>query len=175
MLGDGFVHKNIVGLTCKDEAFARSFYECLEKMGLNPTIWFGNVHKGEKYWHVAGYSSFLVKWFKRLSLSDIESFLGDNLALIKAFVRGFYESEGCYSINEKKRDFCIKAYNSDFGKINLFVRLVKKLGFQCSVYRYRYEGRGKSEYSIRIGRKSIVKRFLEVVNPCIKIGELRKR
>jgi len=174
MMGDGSLSKNNVTLCVKDEEFARSFYDCLKRLGLNPTIWYGTVYNHRKYWQVAGYSSKLVKWVKHIrgNIKMIETLLGEDKELISSFIRGFYESEGTYINDRKKRNVYIRMYNSDKRRVDVVVHLLRKLGFCPKVYTYR---RGQTvEYIIHIGGRRQVELFLSTIKPVIKVGEVRR-
>jgi len=134
--GDGYLHhsrhnKWLIGLNVKDEAFARRFMRALRGIGLNPSI----VRHMGKYFRVYAHSKLLYEWIKSLTIKQIEDFLVDN-NLEKYFLRGFYDSEGSYSVC-KDRKYGLKPFlsmcNTNQQLMELVRRLFNRLGFHNKV------------------------------------------
>jgi len=170
LLGDGWTRYDedkatySSNLKVTEIPFAKEFFNALKKIGLRPRIYFiepsSPNHKVQ--FHVQGCSKIFSKWFKNLTLMNIEKLLETPL-LIKKFLKGFYESEGGYHGN-------IEFWNTNFQLILLVQRFLKSLGFETSLhYRKRLNERWKQEHHLRIlgGRNEAI-RFLIEMQPCIK-------
>jgi DNA-binding transcriptional regulator WhiA len=169
--GDGCVYKHRRGadvkLVTKDYTFARSFAEALTRIGLNPRIYLesNNQSLGRGvYFRVEASSKAFYTWYKSMSLKDIESMLTSQ-ELIASFIRGFYESEGNYY----KPEHCIHIYNTDRELIEMLQRLLQKLGLNFNIYVKKHNGRSnKPLYVLHKKHGEEVRKFFEIVKPCIK-------
>jgi len=175
ILGDGSVYARsrgdkAIALNTIDKPFAEAFYNALKEIGLNPKI-YTKMPKDSKLktrYYVETCSKEFYDWFNRLTKEDIRKIA---LAYPKEFIRGFYESEGCLTKYTKPYGeyYSIQIANTVEWKIDLIVELLRNMGFR--VYKNKY----KRDYvktglflMARIHRQEDVRRFLELINPCIK-------
>lgn len=173
-------HYNVLQLIVNDKAFVNSFSNALRKIGLNPRV--TTVFRYGKNRYVArGFSLIFVSWYKKLSLDEIEKIVTANAECSKEFIRGFYESEGHFGkyprqhINHIHRNWQLCVDHTNKKLLDLVRRLVKKLGFKFSLLGpyYRKNPRYKPEYRLNLlGGQGEIRRFLELINPCIKDGGL---
>jgi hypothetical protein len=149
-----------VRLRTEAKKFVLSFKDALEKLDLNTYMWTERSKSGNTVYCVGSDSKMLVEWFLNLRLCDIKEKL-ESPQLIYAFVRGFYESEGCSFRNERRM------MNTDKLLVDMVVHLLEKVNFYPRVYVDDSEWRKKPLYIIYISPKE-APRFIELVNPCIK-------
>ena len=167
MYGDGSLVFNpktygyILKLACKDEAFAKSFADALRRMGISPYVWHS---KKSGIWEVRAINKKL--WMLVKSAKDDES-----LKLLRElirdheieFVRGFYESEG----KSKVTAFV----NTNRNLLEFVSQILEKHGFKTTISSIKTSGNRKPLYVLYVlGGKSSRRRFLALVNPCIKNG-----
>jgi len=130
LLGDGYINvykdNYRVGLQVKSRRFAEDFSRALGKVGLHPSIW---VRKRGHY-VVTATSKLFVEWFAKMSLSDIRTLISKKGSYAKAFIKGFYDSEGTTRgrMSNSKREI-----------IQLVKSALENLGFHPRLYRYEAE------------------------------------
>ncbi len=175
MEGDGYAYRNhsnyIIGLGVTSEKFAKSFFDALKKIGLNPHMGYKNVKKynpnAKDQFSVTSNSKRFYSWHKQLSIQQIQNILERNQKYMRAFVRGFYESEGTLSMGKYWRT---KIYNSNEERISLAGKAIKSLGFNYAIRSHQRPNR-KCEYVLEIlGGTDQVKHFIHTIKPCIKDG-----
>ena len=153
----GFEHR--IGLKVVDRVFAVAFFRGLRAIGLNPSY---RPYKG--YHIVEACSKLFYDWYKSLTLDNIENFCsGDKFS----FIRGFYESEGCLSGSRRENGkvyFELKMTNTDLALLSLIQRILKKLGFDFKLYKYRE----REVYDLRLYKQGEIGRFIDTIRPCIK-------
>jgi len=165
--GDGFVYKRgycyFVGLDSSDKEFSLSFLEALKKVNLNPSMFLNK--KG--YWRTIGSSKLFYKWYKSLNFKQIKQIA---FKYPKEFIRGFYESEGCYHMAQKKYSRII-IVNTDERLIKLVKKLIENLGFKTNLYqRPQIKSNWKRVWALTMYNKEEIKKFLKEINPCIKLS-----
>ena len=176
ILGDGWIYKRgycyFVCLQATDKIFCYKFKESLNKIGLKPSMF-----KRKNCWRVIASSKIFYEWFESLKDKDIEE-IAKKYPI--EFIRGFYESEGNFSIyKSKKYNFIsstITILNTNKEYINLIKELLEYLNFHPTLHKRnnKYGYGYKPIWALSIARKLEVKRFLELIKPCIKKGEKRR-
>lgn len=169
LLGDGWLYnyKNnyFIGLDTKDYSFNKSFYDSLKMINLNPNI-FG-IRKG-KYWRTLASSKIFYWWFRELKPRDIEN-VASKYPL--QFLKGFYESEGCLSINHDKRYnknyFILIMVSMDKNTMNLVKLLMERLSFHPRINLRKYKN-FKPLWRLHLGIQEEIKSFIKKIKPCIK-------
>ena len=129
--GDGYTyiiekeHKYVVGLKCKDADYALEFARCLEVVtGSKPYI--GKQKDG--LYVVEGYSKTLYELLKKpLDIKKLRYYIEYNVETMTAFLRAFFDSEGCVDKNEK-----ILVYNTDLDLLNYVKQLLLKLNIEVT-------------------------------------------
>lgn len=179
ILGDGHCNMsaNKVELTVADEAFADSFYKCLNDIGVVPYKNEVTKNNGNTYYDVSCTSKSLTEIINNKIYTlgrELERPVFRNKEIVQEFVRGFYESEG--NFNKTKTGDVLVMVNTDEEIID-FVRLaVAYAGFYCSkdVEKRecnknveKEEGR-KDIYRLTIGGQEDVERFINQIKPVIK-------
>jgi DNA endonuclease related to intein-encoded endonucleases len=182
LLGDGFVSRRksnhggfgySIGLHTTNLEFAQCFSNALSSLGLNPKIYFdGYTSSGNPRYYVVAFSKKFYDWYRSLKPTDILKLLTNTKCKLE-FIRGFYESEGCYW--RKKMLFFA---NTNLQVIELVQRLLSEFNFKTKVYVkmpknpsqkpcYRLEicGKGIGKHG---SRKAEIERFIRLVNPIIK-------
>jgi hypothetical protein len=179
MLGDGCVCKyrreRRIQLSTKSKEFAISFAEALKKMGLHPYILFTKLRKRSYgWWFLKANSTVFYEWYRSLSIDDIYRLL-ETPSMKRAFIRGFYESEGClrrrYGYWNGKRYIC-KTYelhmcNTNEKIIDLCLKVCGELGYDFSHHVYRYR-KGLIHRLYLAGGQKEIERFLGEIKPSIK-------
>jgi len=165
--GDGWMgSQDRICLKNKSRHFAVSFMNALKQIGLNPCMYpieepptklVNKPFKGDK---VEASSKEFANWYSTLTLTEIEDSLNTDY-LKKAFIRGFYESEGSNFV-EYPHVWGVSMGNTNKELIKLVEKLLRGLGFKF------YLGESEGLYSLRCRQRETVKRFIEEINPCIK-------
>jgi len=133
--GDGSVFKIergkgsecMVQLRVTNREFAEKFKIGLIKLNLNPRI---DLVEG-KIFRVQAYSKLFYEWYSSLSLDDIEKLISSEESLIKAFLSGFYDSEG-YKTTTQSQGYeytYVAMSNTDRKLMEMIGRLLRKIGF----------------------------------------------
>jgi len=108
--------------------------------------------------------------FLRKDLSEVKNFLR-NKKLVVQFIKGFYESEGNYEVEERglKKYARIRIYNTDKKLLELMNSLLLRLGFHFNL-RLKGKGQGKRRdlYALDNRKQEEVTRFLRIIKPKIK-------
>jgi len=160
--GSALLFKNgrgFISLTVKDEVFARKVYETMKAIGLRPRL---KKHEKKKMWEARAFSISFVEWYKSLSYQDICD-IAKKYPL--DFLRGFYEAEGtAYKV---KNTIHIRIANKDLQLIKICEKLLRQLGYQCSLYRRRKGNHYWYDLYV-LGSSSEKVKLLELLNPCIK-------
>jgi DNA endonuclease len=190
-LGDGYAYYNKTSqcyricLKVKDKNFAGFFSEAISKVvGRSKPYKVMSLKKG--LYNVECGSYLLFSLLKQ-SLDKLKSYI--TLFPIE-FLRGFYESEGNLSIRrfywdtQKKKHpsktFQLRLSMSNLNRQLLLIvkEVLENLGFHptlCGPYKH-YSGPLISrlayceEYNVRLSRNNEVRRFIDLVMPCIKRG-----
>src|SRR3990167_5275745 len=187
ILGDGNVCQGKVQLTTVDRPFAEEVGKYLESMGMHTTITY--VKKDNPKWrdiyHLAGYATAFEEWYVSLGNSDIEFAVMKNRATRKAFLRGFYESEGScrtHLVNGKWPETHVTFTNTNPWIVDLTTNALKAEGcnFTASWYSQTYgptssqNGKKQAYAKIRInGGEKGKEAFVRWLNPVIKRWEDR--
>lgn len=167
LIGDGSVGNRSIRLSVKEETFAISFAEAMNKIGLPARIYRHTRFDKPKpltTFTCQTRSSIFIKWYNELDLPCLaKQFPID-------FLRGFYESEGSYSPRNG-----LYICNSDFPKLELVTDCLKLLGFaSTTIKQYIYPNprikNKKPMYRIGLHTKES-RNFLIQVKPCIKGGD----
>jgi len=155
------------GLDQNLREFARAFSQALSSINLHPNTHF-RQDKGQYCTQVC--SVVFYRWYQNLSLDDLEKLLA-NEELIKAFVKGFYESEGtCGTYAGYGSVAKLEFWNTDKSLLEMVQRLLRKLGFEFTLYG-PYKPRKKhwkSLYCLSTKKRSQVIEFLRTIKPCVK-------
>ena len=162
--GDGSINSNKNGiiLRVKDEEFAKEFHRCCKTVGMSSKLVFENSQKG---WRVLSYSKILINRYKEISENDILN-LPDELKI--AFLRGFFDSEGCYYTNSKNGIKSCKITNTNITYVNLIRELLFSLGFCSTIQTRHYSNHYRTCYNIELnGGKKKIKDFLLTIQPSI--------
>lgn len=170
--GDGCVSRSssnyMLILTQKDKDFALAFSDSLVKIGLKPhtdIVETKSSLKGKQYrtkmFRVRASSIIFYKWYKGLTLNDVEQILFQNLDFARAFLRGFYESEGCVS-HLRNKVTCLEIANKNRQILMLCQRLLDSLGIHCTV---NYQNTASH---LRIWSGLDIINFISQIKPCIK-------
>lgn len=161
--GDGKKRVDGLHLWVRDKDFAEAFAKACENLGFKPRKYF---KEEEKSYEVCVYSIEFGRWLKSLSYEKVEELLADKETK-KAFVEGYFDSDGCATINSAEE--CRN--NIMFGDPNLpLLRLVAKvcsdLEIETSIYGpYKNSGsfsEKKDMYTLYVHAQS-KRRFAELV------------
>jgi len=178
VLGDGSVGKEGRNYTIKlnqtEKDFAQTFKSALTRIGLHPSCF--TVERpppSKKLQYVVKANSIIFhKWFKSLTLRDIERMVGQRDDFMISFVKGLYESDGgvsYYKPNHRRIDF----YSNKRELLELAQRLLRHLGFRPKLYSRARTGGFKPRpnflrWQLRLVGNPQTDRFLGMVKPCIK-------
>ena len=176
--GDGWLNKNSgsyrVGLRVADKLFSDNFAEHLRGIGLNPSTYcvkMENPRHRDQY-VVEACSKVFYQWYMDLSLSSITELISQDVGFVRAFLQGFYESEGGVA-HRTKNNWRVTIYNSDHALIKFVQAMIEQSGFSTSMGSHKRDGK-KREYRLCILKGGIpTLRFLDWINPVIKQAEGR--
>jgi intein-encoded DNA endonuclease-like protein len=171
LLGDGSAPNpgRQIRLRVTEYSFAKSFYDALRKIGFRPKITVEEQRGlGNKPLHVVtAASTDFVKWFKSLSMGDIERITLKSKDYASQFIRGFYESEGNFNCGKVGNPRAIMS-NTKAERIELVAKAMRFLGFRAYIQGpYPYETGYK--YYLSTARPETVS-FIQEISPCIKGG-----
>lgn len=175
LLGDGWVTKAQTKMRTTDTPFAESFRSTLKKIGFRPSM---TLEKQRGYgtkpiWLVSGASVDFAKWYRGLQPHDIEAFVFCSREATKEFIRGFYESEGHYSIEDQGNPRAIMT-NTNKKTVLLVHKAIESLGYKAYIngpYSAKTE-LGLQIFKIVVSR-SMSMRFIQEISPCIKNQDRR--
>ncbi len=178
ILGDGWTYRNkytyFIGLEVKDKLFCGEFQNALIKLNLNAKI----SYSKNKTWRTIATSKLFYNWFNSLTLQDIK-----NIAIKYTieFLKGFYESEGSLFISKNKKGKYVYYYpylviaNTNKDLIYLTAYLLFNLGFNPRInLRKPRIKRYRPIWALTISKKENIKKFIDLVKPCIKNFETLK-
>lgn len=171
VFGDGNIFRNRITLAVVDETFAFSFKTASEKIGLRPCLYIKKFSEKYPNWKdqyvVAAESKLFCNWIQKLTPVEINRIPNE---LFLYFVKGFYESEGCFALNGRFPYFVLKMSNMNKELLSIIWDRLKRMGFSFKwhVDMNKGESSSKDAYEIRLFKKNHVQRFLGLVNPCIK-------
>lgn len=158
-----------VRLRNKSFEFTASFKYALEKIGLHPIIFVSSrCYKDRRYFELDASSKLFVEWYKSLSITDLEKLMSkDELAI--SFIRGFYESDGCFFYKTGTRRGCLEIYKTSKPLIDFINLLLFQLGFSpkissCNPRKEKWN----VCYRLRLYRQAEIQKFFELIHPCIK-------
>jgi len=158
MLGDGSISNNSINFASIDLPFAESFCNTLKKIGFNSGLSKMPLKKNSKQtYHVWGSSKQFADWYKKLSLNDIHNFVSQEKGMELEFVRGFYESEGCYSKSGN-----LNISNSDKELLEIISKILMKYNISLNFngpYKNKKHPNWKSMYSLNTSVKTKVFHF----------------
>jgi intein-encoded DNA endonuclease-like protein len=170
--GDGFISKQIrkngnrmykVILVTSSEIFAKVFANSLKRIGLHPwiskakdtTTSFGKT----KIIRVEACSLEFVEWYEKLDFVHIRKLL-NNKDLIRAFIRGFYDSDGTTGIYRSGSRVC---FSNQSRELLEFIRsLLLELGLEFKLYKC------KKEWILARNKKSVFYDFHKQINSKVK-------
>jgi len=182
LYGDGYVRKTAdrypaycIALQSVDRMFVESFASALRRIGLNPYICgpYGKVY------YTSATSVVFFRWFKSLTLEKVEMTLNGKEVLMKAFIRGLYESEGStgtYIAREKRRGYSHQIWrvvicNTHRALLEMAQRFLDRLNYKFFLSKgsmKHSKWQKKPIYSLRTDRRNQVFRFHAEIQPCIK-------
>jgi len=146
MDGDGYVirrkRSSSLCLDVKSRIFAKRFFKALEQIGLQPRTYERNrIRKNFQGYtfrshHIivrATCSHELVERIKTMQLRTIKEKI--------AYLQGFYDSEGCYSVDYYPDRTCynLRFRNSDLLLLKRIQKMLESLGVKMTLRRYNYE------------------------------------
>jgi intein-encoded DNA endonuclease-like protein len=173
LCGDGYItyQKYIFGVHVADFEFAQSAFETLKRLGLHP-----RMYREPKYARVV-----VTKKRFYLLLEKARENLENYVSSSVDFIRGFYESEGSLGVykhkNKNSMTVMIRFINTNRKFLDLIHTLLEELGIESRVSLHRKAGkyvifnertvRAQDCYVLYIYGIKRVRKFLELVNPCI--------
>jgi len=158
--GDG---NGVVQLKVTDETFARCVLKGLQKIKLKPHLRQGKLYDLERKtpYIVTAYSLEFARWYLTLTCDALSNMVKDYPI---AFVKGFYEAEGCCCDAHR-----LRIYNTDLNLLILVKGLLQSLSIEARLYPRILPS---SSY-LQIHKNESYANFLSTIQPCIKIGEPR--
>lgn len=163
-------------MTCKDRDFIEAFNDSCKKIGLNTH----SINKKPSKTALQGFlwkvcvdsKAFQTDWWDKVSDEQV---LNTPMEFKIPFMRGIFDSDGCFS---NRRITQITTANEE--RANFLKNLIMKMGFKAAIYKSEYKNyqvenpksgfksNNPFKYSIYIrGGKSEVQRFLEMIEPNI--------
>jgi len=168
-LGDAWIykcnHNYSIGLDTIEYKFAKSFYDSLKEIGLNPNLF---PRKG-RYWRVIATSKIFYHWADNLNYRKIKRITQE---FFKDFLRGIYESEGCLGINFDKRSgkkyLLITIVSCEKDTIDLTKLFIEKMGLHPRLNLRRPKPPRKEIWALNLGKQREIIKFIDIIKPIIK-------
>lgn len=157
--GDGKKRADGLHLWVRDRDFAEAFAGACESLGFKPRKYF---KERERAYEVCIYSIEFGRWFKYLTYEGVKELLVDDEAK-KAFVRGYFDSDGCAtisSIGECKNS--IKFGDPNLSLLRLVAEVCSDLGIETSAYGPYSKNGKKDMYTLYVHAQSR-RRFSELI------------
>ncbi len=159
-----------------DEDFARTVEEFLRIVGLNPKtrrVFYG-INKNKIAFLVQARSKMFYNWYYKTK-DNLQEFVNKNTETQIAFLKGFFEAEGSFSIGssyDKRRNksyikYVVDFSNNDIVLINITKNILIKLGLHPWVRQSKNKS-GTITHKIVLSKKEEIKTFLETIQPCIQ-------
>ena len=182
--GDGYVSKKAFVLKCKDKEFMDYFIKCVSRLAkhryngtFKPCI-VRNKENGRQYYDFACGRKKFCKWYKRLTDEKIRQIAEKNRRFLIGFLKGFYDSEGCLSVNKcfKKGKWYyyprIHICNTEKNLIDLACTFIKRLEIECvtnesAISTSNFKSNKEKVYTIRINKVYYAREFLTIVGSSI--------
>ena len=120
----------IVGLTVKDKQFAVEFAKALQSIGLHPQV--RKIGKKKQYWKCEASSKQLVIWHKNRTFVDLRQMLNTKERKV-AFLKGFYESEGSYYLDQRAKHFRLAISNTNKEITEMIQEIITSLGIHSKI------------------------------------------
>ncbi len=165
LLGDGSVykirsargsHSYHVSLYVKDRIFAEKFAVALTEIGLDPRFYFCK----NGFFRAEAINGGFYEWYKALSLEQI-------CLLVRGcedrLVCGFYESEGSIGVNESR----LRIQIGNKHKKLLF--MIQNILHNWNIKSWVCKGTYQDYFVLYIVGNDRVKRFLQIIKPCIRV------
>lgn len=186
MMGDGYYWSSSkigygLGLRVTDKPFALSFKRTLENLGFKTHLGITHTQIGTRLYQVRtsgnGYRGCkdISLWFEKLDLGTIEGIINNDKEKMVAFVRGFYESEGCVGYlskakNQRPTSYRIRMGCNDKDVVKYIDLILQKLGYTTKFWKTErpYKNRIHVAYRLHITSIPQVTRFFNEINPSIK-------
>jgi intein-encoded DNA endonuclease-like protein len=149
-----------------DFEFLRKIFHIMQNIKLNP-----NVHYNNNAMVVNSCSKIMWEWWQSLTIPKLELLLKQDKKYVIAFLRGFYEAEGCYYYESGVNYPYVVITNCNEELVSFVHSLLCKLGFYAKLYKIK---RGKTAfkegfyYHILIRKKGEAKKFIDMINPSLK-------
>jgi intein-encoded DNA endonuclease-like protein len=169
LLGDGNVFskgtRNIASLKVSEYRFAYNVCEAMKTIGLRPRLRQSkNNYNGNMMWLTYAISKNFCGWYKSLTYADIKKIAVKHP---KDFLRGFYESEGCAHLRQKRR-LSVTFANDDLNLIEIAKDCLAVLGYKCSIHTSRKGNYAPTYHLYVMGTTDEKFELLHMINPCIK-------
>lgn len=157
--GDGKKRADGLHLWVRDKDFAEAFAEACEGLGFKPKKYF---REKERIYEVCVYSIEFGRWLKSLSYERVKELLADEEAK-KAFVRGYFDSDGCATISptEECRNN-IMFGDPDPSLFRLVAKICSDLGIETSIYG-PYRENGETDMYVLYVHARSRRRFSELI------------
>lgn len=167
-LGDGYIYivksksQYLFGLHAKDKEFIESFSNHLKNLG------FHVMHKrDDPYNRVELACKEFVLWVKSLDLNKIENILGNDEGNIKAFIRGFYDSEGSICVTRRGKVELVMS-NTNVEILNFVKKCSARIGIPMHIcLSAKAKGKWRAVYHLYSRSSLWAKIFLEKIKPTI--------
>lgn len=177
IMGDGCVnyycygHKRqhyLIQFGNTSKLFVDEVMESMRCLGIKPRFIKRENHRfndsctRKPIYQVQGNNKEFVMWVKNTSIESINKWLISDVRLATAFLKGFYEAEGCFS-----RGY-VEFVNTNEKLICLTQSLIRYLGVNTHPPSKCILPSGKTKYTLRIKVGASV--LVNIINPCIKRG-----
>lgn len=173
--GDGFttVRKShyVAGLVTVSVKFVTSFGVALRNIGLPRFYSYTISYRSKKQtaYRVVVSSKMFVEWYRNhrnLNDEDIKKMIGEDKELAAAFVRGFFESDGCFYLIKGKYP-AVEIGNANFQLLTIVRDLILLLGTPMNFWSGKKARKRKRFYRLHKAGKTVLD-LIGTIKPCIK-------
>lgn len=177
-LGDGTIkideskYRYHLRLSVVSEAFALQFYEAAKILGFGLMKRIDKNNLQHPMYSVYVYGKPFIYWCREMrdDIDKVDNFLkADNE--IKAFIKGFYESEGSYRdrAGKNKNEVQIRIFNTRPEILFLIYKWLSNFGYKLSLHSEKpHKDNCKLMHILSLYGKQ-AERFISDINPCTKI------
>ena len=162
--GDAFKDRKIIGLVCKSEFLAKNFQDALAKEGVHAKIRrITRSYTTPRNRQLKQTSAFYMirKVIPETKFQEICNFQPKTNEEKISYIRGFYQSEGCYC-NYKANYFYINMTNKNKAILEKIASFLKDLGINISGIYRQHEAQWE-RWKLYIYRQEEVKKFCKII------------
>lgn len=164
--GDGFIDRKMIGLVTKSNFFIRNFQSALNKEGIETNIHDFKITKstlGDRVLKTTSTFHRIRKVIPKELFTKILGFEAKTKDEKINYIRGFYQSEGCYC-NYKGKYFYINFTNKNKALLKIIAQFLSDLGIKISgIYHRECKAEHWDNWQLYIYRQGEIEKFKQII------------